>query len=115
MVVVVGRWQWWLGLGGRRVFVCWGGAQPLRNRRKPLLISPPPRGRRSRHRIITQHKTHETHETKQHEQNNQNHTVFIAAFASGGHVSPSVSLAAALSGHVPWGRAALYAVAQVGE
>lgn len=39
--------------------------------------------------------------------------VFLAAFASGAHVSPAVSIGGALSGHAPWGRALLYVTAQV--
>jgi glycerol uptake facilitator-like aquaporin len=42
-------------------------------------------------------------------------TVFVAAFASGAHISPSVSLASGLSGHIPWLRALSYVVAQVGD
>jgi glycerol uptake facilitator-like aquaporin len=39
--------------------------------------------------------------------------VFFAAFASGAHINPSVSIASALSGHLYWARALLYIVAQV--
>ncbi|KAI8464945.1 MAG: aquaporin-like protein [Monoraphidium minutum] len=40
-------------------------------------------------------------------------TMFIAAFASGAHVNPAVSVASALSGHLPWVRALVYVLAQV--
>ncbi|KIY98507.1 aquaporin, glycerol transport activity [Monoraphidium neglectum] len=40
-------------------------------------------------------------------------TMFFAAFASGAHINPSVSIASALSGHLYWARALLYIVAQV--
>jgi hypothetical protein len=39
----------------------------------------------------------------------------VATFArhSGGHLNPAISLAAALSGHMAWGSAAMYMLAQV--
>jgi hypothetical protein len=39
----------------------------------------------------------------------------VATFArhSGGHLNPAISLAAALSGHMAWGAAGMYMLAQV--
>jgi hypothetical protein len=39
--------------------------------------------------------------------------VYSYRYISGGHLNPTVSLAAAMSGHMDWGRALFYAVAHV--
>lgn len=41
-------------------------------------------------------------------------TVYAVSYFSGGHINPAVTLAAGLSGHMGWARAALYILAQVG-